>query len=335
MIVLRAPYLLFLGDIGDIGYVKTACGLRDWACERCAGQLRLPGGIDLGLPDLTPADAAARGAGTLVVGTALDGGAMPAAWQAALLQAIDAGLDIAAGLHQRLSTLPALASAARDRGVRLIDVRVPPTDIPVGTGRKRTGLRLLTVGTDCAIGKKYAALAIAQALQAAGGKATFRATGQTGILLAGSGMPIDAVVCDFVAGAAEMLSPDNEPDHWDIIEGQGALAHPSYAGVTTGLVHGSQPDAMVLCHEVGRDEIEGRPGFPTPSLQEAMDSYLRVARLTNRQTRFVAVSLNTARLPEAAAMEAIDTTARGIGLPCFDPLRTGVCGLVEVLQAWA
>ena len=243
-------------------------------------------------------------------------------------------MDVAAGLHQRLTSVPDLVAAAKRAGVRLIDVRVPPPDIPVGTGRKRSGRRLLTVGTDCAVGKKYAALAIAKAMQAAGCNATFRATGQTGILLAGSGMPIDAVVCDFVSGAAEILSPDNEPDHWDIIEGQGALAHPSYAGVTTGLVHGSQPDAMVLCHEIGRDEIGGRPGFPTPSLEEAMDSYLRVARLTNRRARFVAISLNTARMNGADAHGVIDATANSTGLPCFDPMRTGVRGLVEVMKAW-
>jgi len=334
MTKLRSPYLLFLGDIGDIGYVKTACGLRDWAPERCAGQLRLSGGVDLGLPDKTPAEAAAAGAGTLVIGTATDGGRMPYAWHAVLLQAIDAGMDVASGLHQRLNAVPELVAAANRRGVRLIDVREPPADIPVGTGVKRSGRRLLTVGTDCAIGKKYAALAITKALRAAGYKATFRATGQTGILLAGSGMPIDAVVSDFVAGAAEMLSPDNEPDHWDVIEGQGALAHPSYAGVTTGLVHGSQPDAMVLCHEPDRREIEGRPGFPTPSIEEAMGDYLRVARVTNRNARFAAVSLNTGRLAEPDALATIQATADATGLPCFDPLRTSLTGLVERLSAW-
>ncbi len=134
--------------------------------------------------------------------------------------------------------------------------------MPAGTGRKRSGQRVLTVGTDCALGKKYTALALTQALQAQGAKATFRATGQTGIMIAGAGVAIDAVIADFIAGAAETLSPDNAPDHWDVIEGQGALFHPAYAGVTLGLLHGSQPDALVLCHDPSRTTIEDYPHMP-------------------------------------------------------------------------
>src|SRR5262249_26969628 len=149
-------------------------------------------------------------------------------------------------------------------GARLVDVRVPPTNLPVGSGRKRTGMRLLTVGTDCAVGKKYSALAITRELQRRGLKGTFWATGATGIMIAGGGLPVDAAVCDFTAGAAEVLSPDNDADHWDVIEGQGSLFHPGYAGVTLGLLHGSQPDAIVVCHEAGRRTHAGCPHYLLP-----------------------------------------------------------------------
>ena len=135
---------------------------------------------------------------------------------------------------------------------------------PAASGRKRSGKRVLTVGTDCAQGKKYTALALAKNLQSRGVDASFRATGQTGIMISGEGIAVDAVIADFVAGAAEQLSPDNAPDHWDVIEGQGSLFHPAYAGVTLGLLHGSQPDAIVLCHDPSRRTIDEYPNFPIP-----------------------------------------------------------------------
>src|SRR5262249_32333711 len=150
-------------------------------------------------------------------------------------------LDIISGLHAPLDTIEGLADIARQHGVTLHDIRRPRTSFPVGTGERRTGKRLLTVGTDCALGKKYTALAVAKAMRGRGVTADFRATGQTGIMISGAGIAVDAVVADSIAGAAEALSPDADPGHWDIIEGQGSLFHPSYAGVTLGLLHGSQP----------------------------------------------------------------------------------------------
>ena len=226
--VLPQPHLLFLGDVAEPGFAKTAFGLRDWARERCVGEYALPGArVSLGLPSLDPRAAAARGARSMVIGVANAGGHIPPSWFGALLEALEAGLDIVSGMHMRLASLPGLQLAADKYNRRLIDVRTPPAGIPVASGLKRSGRRLLTVGTDCALGKKYTALAIARGLRARQINATFRATGQTGIMIAGEGMPIDSVVADFIAGAAEALSPNAPPDHIDVIEGQGSLFHPS------------------------------------------------------------------------------------------------------------
>jgi uncharacterized NAD-dependent epimerase/dehydratase family protein len=327
--MINAPYLLFLGDTSDPSYAKTAFGLRDWAPERCAAQLRLGPAVDLGLPDRNIEDAVAEGIRTVVIGVAPPGGGLPDAWLPMLVEALEAGLDVAAGLHTRLNEIGILKSSAERSGARLHDVRVPASDYPVGSGRKRSGKRLLTVGTDCAVGKKYAALAIHKALQGDGLNSTFRATGQTGILIAGDGTPIDAVVADFLSGAAEQLSPDNDPDHWDIIEGQGSLFHPAYAGVTTGLVHGSQPDAMVLCDEFGKDEIYEYPGYRIPPLSEVMNAYVDVARLTNKHARFVGAAFNTSKLQIDDARAWLGEKSDQLGLPCTDPYRFGVETLVR------
>src|SRR5690606_14085524 len=228
-VALPRPYLLFLGDVTHPAYAKTGFGLRDWAGEHCLGEFSCEGAtVTLGLPRLTPAEARARGARSLIIGVANSGGFIPPSWRGALLEALAAGLDIVSGMHVRLGSFPELADAAARLGRQLIDVRTPPRGIPVATGRKRTGKRLLTVGTDCAVGKKYTALALHRAFTQRGVDATFRATGQTGILIAGGGMPMDAVISDFAAGAAEILSPDAADDHWDVIEGQGSILHPAF-----------------------------------------------------------------------------------------------------------
>jgi uncharacterized NAD-dependent epimerase/dehydratase family protein len=175
----------------------------------------------------------------------------------------------------------------------------------------------------------YTALAIEKELRARGVNADFRATGQTGILVAGGGVAIDAVVADFISGAAEWLSPDNDEDHWDIVEGQGSLFHVSFAGVTTGLIHGAQPDALVLCHEPTRTHMRGLPGFPLPGLRECMDATLRVARLTNSDARFVGVSVDTSKLPEREAEQYLRETEEALRLPTVDPLRNGVARIVD------
>ena len=321
--VLPYPYLLFLGD-ADPSFAKTAYGLRDWARDKCVGEYRLPGGhATTGLTQMTPVEAQKAGARSMVVGIANPGGIIPEEWTAALAEALEAGLDLISGMHSRLSDLGNLGEVAQRTGRRLIDVRIPPAGLPVGTGRPRSGKRLLTVGTDCALGKKYTALAITEAFQARGVDCDFRATGQTGIMIAGGGIPMDSVISDFLAGAAETLSPDADPDHWDIVEGQGSLFHPSYAGVSLGLLHGSQPDVLVLCHEAQRTRVIRYPDFALPSLQEAMDLNLTLARRTNPAVRMGGISVNTADMsPDAAEQWMADTSAR-LAMPVADPVRGG------------
>ena len=322
--ILPGPYLLFLGDTVEPGYAKTAFGLRDWAADRCIGELTLPGaGVTTGLPFLFPAAAFAQGARALLIGVATPGGLIPANWMPTLVAALEAGLDIVSGMHAKLADIPVLRSTSERLGRRLIDVRTPPANIPVASGKRRSGQRLLTVGTDCALGKKYTALAIAHGLKARGMDATFRATGQTGIMIAGSGIPIDAVVADFVAGAAEMLSPSAATSHIDVIEGQGSIFHPAYAPVSLGLLHGSQPDVFVVCHEPGRTHILGHPAFTLPSIEQVIAQTVALGRLTNPDIRCAGVSLNTGGLDGDAAAREIAEVAARLGLPVADPLRGG------------
>lgn len=318
------PYLLFLGDATEAAYAKTAFGLRDWAPERCLAEWGCDTAtVTTGLPRLSPKEARARGARGLVIGIANTGGIIGESWVPLLIEALESGLDIVSGLHVKLGSVPALSAAATRYGRRLIDVRTPPPNIPCGTGSKRSGKRLLTVGTDCALGKKYSALAIARAFRARGQAVDFRATGQTGILISGGGIPMDAVVADFEAGAAELLSPTADPAHWDVIEGQGSLFHPAYAAVSLGLLHGSQPDVIVLCHQPGRECVLGHPDFPLPTIEEAIDLNLRLGRLTNLAIRCAGVSLNTSHLESAVARELMARESGRLGLPVADPMRPG------------
>jgi uncharacterized NAD-dependent epimerase/dehydratase family protein len=333
MLTLRKPYLLYLGDARLKSDCKTAFGLRDWCSADVVGEWGHPDGtVTLGLPRLAPALAAARGAGSLIVGVAPTGGALPAHWVDDLTAALAAGLDVVSGMHTRLDSFPALAEAAGRHGCRLVDVRHTGGRYPVASGAKRSGRRVLTVGTDCALGKKYTALALTRALAARGHAATFRATGQTGIMISGSGIPMDAVISDFIAGAAEALSPAADPAHWDVIEGQGSLLHPAYAAVTLGLLHGSQPDAIVLCHDPERLTIEEYPDYPIPPLAEVIDLYLRVGRLTNRALRCIGLSINSSSQDEATWAAYRARLAAELGLPVCDPLRDGVGALAAALE---
>jgi len=329
---LHTPYLLFLGDAPDMLAAKVALGVRQWRPEHCVGQFRMDGcKADCGLPDMTVEQAAAEGARTLVVGVANRGGVIAPAWISVLKAALEAGMDLAAGLHNRLADVPELAETAARLDRALHDVRIPEGNYPIGNGAKRGGKRLLPVGTDCSCGKMYTALAIEAELRARGRSATFRATGQTGILITGAGVPLDAVIADFISGAVEALSPDADPEHWDVIEGQGSLLHPSFAGVTLGLIHGAQPDALVLCHEPTRTHLRGLPHFPLPSLEATIDISLRAARLTNPAAIFVGVSVNTHALDDAAADATLRRIAAQTGLPAVDPVRQGVGALVDAL----
>jgi uncharacterized NAD-dependent epimerase/dehydratase family protein len=320
---LPQPYLLFLGDTTEPGYAKTAFGLRDWAGDRVVGEWSCGATVTTGLPRLTPKEARARGARSLVIGVANSGGIIYDTWIPALVEALEAGLDIVSGMHMRLADTPQLKTAATRLGRRLIDIRTPPKNIPIGSGSRRSGWRLLTVGTDCALGKKYTALALARAFLARGVDADFRATGQTGILIAGSGMPLDAVVADFEAGAAVLLSPAADPQHWDVIEGQGSLFHPAYAAVSLGLLHGSQPDVFVVCHEPGREFVLGHEEFALPSIEETIDMTVRLGHRTNPAIRCAGVSLNTGNLDAATASELLASESARLGLPVADPMRGG------------
>ncbi|MGH8139746.1 MAG: DUF1611 domain-containing protein [Steroidobacteraceae bacterium] len=323
-IELPQPYLLFLGDVTEAPYAKTAFGLRDWAPRLCLGEYALPGAtVTTGLPRLTPAEAHAQGARALVIGIANRGGMIAPSWIPALTQSLQAGLDIISGMHGRLAQHAALEQAAQRCGRRLIDVRQPPPDIKLATGEKRSGKRLLTVGTDCALGKKYTALMLARSFAKRAVPADFRATGQTGILISGAGIPLDSVVADFVAGAAEMLTPAAAASHWDIVEGQGSIFHPSYAGVSLGLLHGTQPDVIVMCHEWGRDRMVGLEDYPIPDIGEAIDLHLRLARRTNPRARCAGVSLNTSRLNDDDARAALVKYSDHLSLPVADPMRGG------------
>ena len=329
---LRTPYLLFIGDAPDQLAAKTAAGIAFWRPDISLGQFRLPGcNADLGLPDMTIEQGAAAGVKTVIVGTTNRGGVLGEGWEGLLVRALELGMDLASGLHHRLSEIPVLRETAARYGRQIVDVRHPTREFAVGNGLKRPGKRLLTVGTDCSIGKMFTALALEREMRGRGLNADFRATGQTGIFIAGGGVSIDAVVSDFVSGAVEWLTPANDPDHWDLIEGQGSLFHASYAGVTLALIHGAQPDALVMCHEPIRTHMRGLRHYPLPDLKLCIERNVEAAQLTNPAVRCVGVSVNTAALDGAAARDYLRQTEDQLGLPCVDPVRTGVAAIVDRL----
>ncbi len=330
--MIQKPYLLFLGDAADQLAAKVAQGIRDWRPEDCVGQLRMDGcNADVKLDDVSIDDAIKAGAKTLVIGVANRGGVISKEWTAVLKEALAAGLDIASGLHNLLSDEPELVEAAEANGRTLHDVRTPPVQYPIATGVKRTGKRLLAVGTDCSVGKMYTALALDTEMKARGMNSTFRATGQTGILITGDGVPLDAVVADFMAGAVEYLTPDNDADHWDIIEGQGSLLHASYSGVTMALVHGGQPDALVLCHEPTRAHMRGLPTYKVPALNDIRELALKLAQWVNPDCKVVGVCVNTAAMSEDEAKAYLAKVEAETGLPSVDPFRHGVGPIVDAL----
>lgn len=284
-------------------------------------------------------EAAAHGAGALLIGIAPQGGELPDAWRPAVRGAIERGWTVFSGLHVFLADDPELAPLAAARGATLVDVRRPPPGRPVAAGRaaRVPAYVVLTVGTDCNVGKMTAALEISAALRAAGERAEFVATGQTGMLISGRGAAVDAVVADFAAGVTEALVLDaaREAD-WVVVEGQGSLFHPGYSGVTLSLLHGACPSAMVLVHEAGRDAVRtgdpSAPPRPLPPLDEACRAYERAAAWM-RPAPVVAVAMHTAALGEPEARAACERAARDSGRPAADPVRFGAGPLVAALRA--
>ncbi|MFC3202384.1 N-acetyltransferase DgcN [Alteromonas oceani] len=330
---LPSPYLLFIGNATDPLSIKMAKSAADWSPEMCVGEYSLPGcSVTTGLPAMTIEEGAQQGAKAFVLGFANSGGVLDPSLVASIITALEAGMDIINGLHDKLADIPEIAEKAQALGRRLIDIRHPTTKFKTGTGVKRPGKRLLTVGTDCSVGKMYTTLSLARGMQSQGIKATFRATGQSGILVAGEGVAVDCVVSDFISGSVEALCPANDDDHWDLIEGQGSLYHPAFAGVSLGLLHGSQPDALVICHALNRDHMRALPGRPLPSLEQVIEMNLTAARITNPDVKVIGVSVNTSSVSEDEALVYCNSVTEQLGLPCVDPIRHGVGALVEALE---
>src|SRR5438132_7326039 len=293
-------------------------------------------GVGRGVPVVATIDEAiARGAEVLLIGTAAAGGRIADAYRPLLGRALERGMSVWNGLHERVLSDPALADAARRGKGTVRELREPPADLPVGGHRRpREGARVvLTVGSDAAVGKMTAALEIVRALERAGRRAAFVATGQTGIAIAGDGISVDAVVADFIAGAAERMVCDAaERADWVIVEGQGSLTHPGFSGVTLGLLHGSAPHLMVLCHDATRMTVKGfeREGLPLRSLRELVEIYEEAAAWGRppgfRRTRVAAIALNTALTDEDFAKATIVDAAARTKVPVADPIREGSAG---------
>ena len=331
---IQNPYLLFLGDAKEVLSLKVAKGVVDWRPELCVGELGLPDcSVTLGLESLTLGEARERGARTMVVGMNNSGGNIAPEWIPTILQALESGYDIASGLHERLTGIPEIRDTARGNNCQLIDVRHSETNLKTGTGLRRAGKRLLTVGTDCSVGKMYTSLALEKEMRAREFDADFVATGQSGIFICGKGIAIDCVVSDFISGAVEQLSPENEAQHWDLIEGQGSLFHPSFAGVSLGLLHGAQPDALVLCHAENRTYMRGMRAHKLPNFRDTMATNLQAARLTHADAQFVGIAVNTSELSARDSQAILEEYENEFQLPCVDPVRTGVASVVDHIAA--
>ncbi|PKG37997.1 N-acetyltransferase DgcN [Psychromonas sp. Urea-02u-13] len=329
---IQAPYLLFLGDASDNLSIKMAKGVADWRPQLCTGQFRLDGcSVTTGQPDMSIAQAKQAGAKTFVLGFANSGGTIDNQWIPFIVEALNNGFDIVSGLHDKLTDIPQIKQLADQLDLQLIDIRHPQQKFKTGTGEPRIGKRLITVGTDCSVGKMYTSLSLEKAMKQRGLAVDFRATGQCGILIAGNGVAIDCVVADFIAGASESLSPANDPAHWDIIEGQGSLFHPAFAGVSLGLLHGAQADAIVVCHAINRESMRGIKNRALPSIADTIALNVAAARVTNPQAQVVGITLNTSSVSESEALEICHTLTLELGLPCIDPIRHGVDAIIDKL----
>lgn len=330
--MIKTPYLLFLGDAKDQLAAKVAQGIKDWRPEYVVGQYRMEGcNADVGAPDMGLQEAWDAGARTLVIGVANRGGVISSAWLDVLTQAMAIGYDLASGLHNLLRDEGVLAEVAKREDRNMHDVRVPSVDFPIADGKARAGKRCLAVGTDCSVGKMYTGLAMDAEMRKRGLKSTFRPTGQTGILITGQGIPLDAVVADFMAGSVEWLTPENDADHWDHIEGQGSLFHVSFSGVTMALIHGGQPDALILAHEPTRTHMRGLPDYELPSLEALRDMALPLAKVANPDCFVAGVSINTKALGDDEAARLCEEVETRMGLATADPFRHGAGKLVDAL----
>jgi uncharacterized NAD-dependent epimerase/dehydratase family protein len=273
---------------------------------------------------------------TAIVGVATQGGRFPPAWRELLKSAIAGGLDVESGLHEFISEDPELRELAERHDVELRDLRKPPPglSVPTGANLEVPATIVLTVGSDCAIGKKTVAVELDLEARSRGLASVFVPTGQTGIAIAGWGIAVDAVISDFLAGAAEWLVVEGARRGGELlfVEGQGSLVHPAYSGVTLGLVHGSAPHFFVLCHKAGATEVEGFPGHPLPRLPELVELHERIS-LPARPATVAAIAVNTAGLDDEAAREAIADAAAETGLPADDPVRFGAGRLVDAVTA--
>src|SRR3990170_4392955 len=313
------------GFSGDPHYGKTARGVLAYGERQVVALLdsTRAGETQAGVPVVGTMDDALRfGPTTAVVGVATQGGRFPPEWRALLRSCIEEGLHVENGLHEFLADDAELLELAARRGVELRDLRRPPADlnVPTGANLEHPAKTVLTVGSDCAIGKMTVSLELDRAARARGIASRFVPTGQTGIAIAGWGIAVDAVVSDFLAGAAERLVVEGHERGGELlfVEGQGSLLHPLYSGVTLGLVHGSAPHAFVLCHRAGSTEIEGCPGHPIPPLSTLVDLHERIS-LPRRPAKVACIALNTGRLDEDAAREAIAAAEAETGLPADDP----------------
>jgi uncharacterized NAD-dependent epimerase/dehydratase family protein len=270
---------------------------------------------------------------TALVGVAVAGGRLPPEWHAVLEEVLAAGLDLESGMHEFLGDDARLAALAREHGAEIRDLRKPPADLSVSEGANlaHDAAVVLTVGSDCAIGKKSVAIELDRAARERGLRSVFVPTGQTGIAIAGWGIAVDAVIADFLAGAAERLVTDGAA-RGDLlfVEGQGSIVHPQFSGVALGLLHGSAPHVLVLCHMAGETEIEGCPGHPIPPLADLVELHERLS-LPARPARVVAVALNTHRLETEAARQAIEVAAEETGLPVDDPVRFGPMAILDAV----
>jgi len=337
----RAKRYLILaeGKSGDPHYGKTARGVLRYSPHPTVAILdsERAGETEDGIPVVGSVnDALCFDPTTALVGVATQGGRFPPAWRELLRSCVAKGLDVENGLHEFLTNDPELVELARRHGVQLRDLRRPPTDLNVPTGENLTvpATIVLTVGSDCAIGKMTVSIELDREARRRGLKSEFVPTGQTGIAIAGWGIAVDAVVSDFIAGAAERLVVEGHRRGGELlwVEGQGALQHPQYSGVTLGLYHGSAPHLLVLCHQAGQRFVNDDERFPIPPLSELVELHERAA-LIARPARVACIAMNTRELGEDEAKRAIEAAEEETGLPAGDPVRFGAAPLVDAVLA--